>query len=149
MLLARLADGASFRFWRFASDFDTVAANHGAAAGERKIEQTDLSLLQVNGRVTVPPVFYADYAAFYCTDFDAATGTREGWIRIYKYSTQMYQLELVYEDKVVASETSAEYARYSLVKLGADGFLFKAAGAPTIYRYAIDTAYVGPGGAAW
>ena len=38
MLLARLADGASFRFWRFASDFDTVAANHGAAAGERKIE---------------------------------------------------------------------------------------------------------------
>jgi len=83
-------------------------------------------------------VFYGDFAAFYCTDFNAATGVREGWIRIYKYSTQMYQLELTYEYKVVASETSTEYAKYSLVKLGADGFLFKEAGKATITRFAID-----------
>jgi len=37
MLLARHADGASFRFWRFASDFDTSAAAADAVAGERKI----------------------------------------------------------------------------------------------------------------
>lgn len=86
-------------------------------------------------------MFYGDYAAFYCTDFNAATSVREGWIRIYKYSTEMYQLEQVHEHKVVASETSTEYAKYSLVKLGADGFLFKEAGKPTITRYGIDALY--------
>lgn len=97
-----------------------------------------MALLQVNGRITVPPVFYADFAAFYCTDHDAATATAQGWIRIYKYSTQMYQLELVSEDMVLAAEPSTAYAWYSLVKVGADGFIFKAPGAATIYRYAID-----------
>jgi hypothetical protein len=37
MLLTRHADGASFRFWRFASDFATSAAANDAVAGERKI----------------------------------------------------------------------------------------------------------------
>lgn len=37
MLLARLADGASFRFWRFASDFATSAAANDAVVGEKKI----------------------------------------------------------------------------------------------------------------
>jgi hypothetical protein len=102
-----------------------------------------MSLLQVNGRVTVPPVFYADFAAFYCTDYDAATATRSGWIRIYKYSTQMYQLELAYEDNVIATEPTGArtgYAWYSLVKVGADGFIFKGAAAPEVYRYAWTTA---------
>jgi phage gp45-like len=86
-------------------------------------------------------VFYADYAAFYCTDADAAAGSaRAGWIRIYKYSTQMHQLELVKEERVVAAETSAEYGRYSLVKLGADGFLFKEAGVATLHRFPITSA---------
>lgn len=102
-----------------------------------------MSLLQVNGRVSVPPVFYADFAAFYCTDYDAATTAREGWIRIYKYSTQMYQLELAYEHKVLAAEPTGArtgYAWYSLVKVGADGFIFKGPAAATIYRYAWTTA---------
>jgi len=91
MLLARLGDGASFRFWRFAADFQTIAAtaNEGTLV-EKRITQTDLALLQVNGRIAVPPVFWGDYAAFYCTDENQATQVREGWIRIYKYSTQMY-----------------------------------------------------------
>jgi glutaredoxin len=46
-----------------------------------------MPLLQVNGRITVPPVFYGDWAVFYCTDFNAATDVYSGWIRIYKYST--------------------------------------------------------------
>lgn len=89
-------------------------------------------------------MFYADYAAFYCTDAAAAAGSaRAGWIRIYKYSTQMHQLELVKEELVVASETSAEYGRYSLVKLGVDGFLFKEAGVATLHRFPVDNAGVG------
>lgn len=91
MLLARLGDGASFRFWRFAADFQTIAGTAGEGAlVEKKITQTDLALLQVNGRVAVPPVFWGDYAAFYCTDENQATQVRAGYIRIYKYSTQMY-----------------------------------------------------------
>lgn len=45
------------------------------------------------------------------------------------------------EDKVVTAETSTAYAAYSLVALGADGFAFKEAAKPTIYRYALDAAY--------
>lgn len=47
----------------------------------------------------------------------------------------MQQLELIYEDNVLAPETSREYAKYSLVKLGADGVLFKSAGVADIHRY--------------
>lgn len=47
MLLSRLADGASFRFWRFAKDdFEVAAAaNDAVALIAKKITQTDLSLL--------------------------------------------------------------------------------------------------------
>lgn len=47
MVLARLADGASFRFWRFAkTDFEVAAAANDAVAKiAKKITQTDLALL--------------------------------------------------------------------------------------------------------
>lgn len=46
MLLARLADGASFRYWRFNEKFDAQAASNDASGlAEDKITQTDLALL--------------------------------------------------------------------------------------------------------
>jgi len=46
MLLARLADGASFRYWRFNEKFDAQAATNDAnGLAEDKITQTDLALL--------------------------------------------------------------------------------------------------------
>lgn len=40
-LLARLSDGSSFKFFRFASNFQTVAGNVGGAALKDKIEYTE------------------------------------------------------------------------------------------------------------
>ena len=55
-LLAKLSDGVSFKFFRVASDFDTVAANNSPTDVE-KIEQKMTNLFQATYKTIVPPVF--------------------------------------------------------------------------------------------
>ena len=70
-LLAKLSDGSSFKFFRFASNFQAVIdAGVGSAAIKDKIEYTEERLFHVPGRLTVPPVFWNKLAYFYTSDID-------------------------------------------------------------------------------
>lgn len=130
--MSRLSDGMTFKFDRFASDFSSVLD-----FATIEDEQVALRLLQVQGRVTVPPVFEGDVAVFYTSE----RISNDGNLHFYLYNTHMEQLELVFSDKV-RDEISTEYQAYSLVKLGTadtEGILFKAPNQLEAYRYDISS----------
>ena len=64
-MLARLGDGFSFQFFRFAQDFQTVAPNEATEPVETKIQQTSHTLLRITGAVALPPQFYGDGTVSY------------------------------------------------------------------------------------
>lgn len=58
-LMARLSDGSSFKFFRFAKNFETIAPQaENVVADADKIQGNGYNLFHVNGRVTIPPVFH-------------------------------------------------------------------------------------------
>lgn len=77
----------------------------------------------------MPPVFHDEVACFYVSDNNVGT------IRFYKYNANMEQLEpwrssagIDFEVLTNESSVSIEYQNFSLVRLGTNGFLFKAFG---------------------
>jgi len=72
-----------------ASNFDTIASASGTIATADKIEDFGARLFQVQGRITVPPVFHEKFAYIYSSQKGAGT------LRAYYYNEATYALELV------------------------------------------------------
>jgi hypothetical protein len=81
-LLVRLADGVSFRVYRFASNFESVAAAESTFKFAERIDQPAINLFQVPGKITVAPVFHGKYAVFYTSDNNV------GNLHFYTWCTQ-------------------------------------------------------------
>lgn len=67
-MFAKASDGVSFRLFRVASDFDTLAATTPPLPDVEKIEQEQTNLFQMPYKTVVPPVFVQDVAVFYFVD---------------------------------------------------------------------------------
>ena len=87
-----------------------------------KIQDNKFNLFQVNGRITVPPVFHEQFIFLYTTKDGMGT------LSAYYYNSARMEMDLVCQESSI-TETSGLYQDYSLVKLGADGFLFHLPGA--------------------
>jgi hypothetical protein len=98
-LLSRLSDGMTFQFSRFANGFS-------ASSTFDDIEDTQvaLRLLQVQGRVTMRPIFHEDLAVFYTSERNSNQGT----LWFYMYNTHTEQLELQWFDDQTSGYTWAE-----------------------------------------
>ena len=82
-LLAKVSDGVSFKFFRVADDFNTIAAQAPAAQQDiLKIEQQQTNIFQVPFKTIVPPVFVQDVAVFYIVD-----SAQKGYLYFYKWNT--------------------------------------------------------------
>lgn len=68
LLMARLSDGSSFKFFRFAKNFQTISQQAEATVADAdKIQNNKYNLFNVNGRITVPPVFHEKFIYIYST----------------------------------------------------------------------------------
>lgn len=57
--MAKLSDGSSFKFLRFAKNFLTTFPTAEASLPDaNKIQDNDYNLFHATGSVTVPPVFH-------------------------------------------------------------------------------------------
>lgn len=70
LLMAKISDGSSFRFYRVSSDFRTYAPNDSTAATKYKIDSGEFRLFHVPGRTMVPPIFWGRWAYFYISAVD-------------------------------------------------------------------------------
>lgn len=131
-LMARLSDGSSFKFFRFAKNFQTISQQvETSVADADKIQNTKFNLFHVNGRVTVPPVFYEKFIYLYTTQNGIGT------LGAYYYNSARMEMDLVCQETSI-TETSSLYHDYSLVKVGADGFIFHLPGAASTKMYYCD-----------
>lgn len=76
LLMAKLSDGSSFRFFRFSGDFRTVATAITASNVKTNhpmtqfIDSPEFRLFQVPGRNMVAPRFWKKLAYFYVSSQD-------------------------------------------------------------------------------
>lgn len=80
-LLAKLADGISFKMFRVASDWDLVSDVIYTASDLEKIEQEQKNLWHVPDHTIVPPVFVQDVAVFFVVD-----SSDIGYLDFYKWN---------------------------------------------------------------
>jgi len=73
LLMAKLSDGSSYRFYRLASNFRTIAADDSASPTSDKFDSGEFRLFHIPGRVMVPPVFWGKMAYFYLSGTDGAS----------------------------------------------------------------------------
>jgi len=135
-LLVRLGDGSGFRVWRFANNFETVAAAESTFKFAERISQPAVKLFQVPGKISVAPVFVGKYAVFFTSDNNI------GDLHFYSWCTQNATIAHYKSTSgLVPSQVSTAgdpLPEHSLVKLaGTDGILFKAYGTTVINRYVL------------
>jgi len=117
-LLAKLSDGISFKMFRAASDFDTVAVT-GSPTDVEKIEQEQKNLWHVPDHTIVPPVFVQDVAIFFVVD-----SADVGYLDFYKWNTVSNFFELEQRTQVVSAVVSGWETETSLIRT-TEGVIFK------------------------
>jgi hypothetical protein len=129
-LLAKLSDGVSFKFFRVASDFDTVAAS-GSPTDVEKIEQKQTNLFQNAYKTIVPPVFVQDVAVFFIVDKD-----NNGYLKFYQWNTiaNFFELKQTTQAPSGTTENSDWQTKTSLIRT-LDGVILKQAGIATLTYY--------------
>ena len=65
LLMAKVSDGSSFRFYRMSDEFRTYAVDDSSADTKYKINSGQFRLFHVPGRTMVPPVFWDRWVYFY------------------------------------------------------------------------------------
>lgn len=129
--MAKLSDGSSFRFYRMASNFRTIAAS-GTTATIDMIDSPEFRLWHTPGRTMVPPVFEGRMAYFYLS---GVTSTSTSKLVAYRWNI----LRHTFEEKCsvdIGQEglNTNNYHKYSLVNMGADGVIFNAFGVTTDFK---------------
>lgn len=131
--MAKLSDGSSFKFFRVKDNFLTVKATADSALPwVDRIQENGFNLFHAHGRVTIPPVFHDKWIYLY------TTVSGNGSLRAFYYNSARMEMDLVCTETFL--ETSALYHQYSLVKVGAAGFLFHVPGAADTTLYFCDSA---------
>lgn len=137
--MAKLSDGSSFRFYRFASNFRTYAPDDSTAATKYKIDSGEFRLFHVPGRTMVPPVFWGRWAYFYLSGTDAATSVPR--LNAYYWNELSLEFELKCEKTDMDTEGSNTlYHKYTMVSVGDDGIIFSKFTDATMYTYLCDAA---------
>ena len=70
LLMAKIGDGNSFRFYRFAKNFRSVAASNSGFEMKDWVDSPQFRLFSVGGRTMVPPRFWKKMAYFYLSSQD-------------------------------------------------------------------------------
>ena len=135
LLMAKLSDGSSFRFFRMANNFRTVAAAGDAAySTSSKIDSGEFRLFRVPGRTMVPPVFWERMAYFYLS---GTTSTSKGELVAYKWNELSNEFEQKCSVELLAEGVNTNiYHKFSLVNTGADGVIlitYNLTPTPTLY----------------
>lgn len=98
LLMAKLSDGSSFRFYRIASDFRANAATGEAGLQTKdKIDSGEFRLFHVPGRTMVPPVFWNRWAYFYISGNYLSSDTVPSTPKLVAYYWN--ELSLEFEEK--------------------------------------------------
>jgi hypothetical protein len=80
--MVKLADGASFRFYRLASDFSSIASVAFISTPiAQQIEQSQILLFFQPFKTIVPPVFVQNVAVFFVVD-----SSNVGWLYFYTFT---------------------------------------------------------------
>lgn len=127
-LLAKLSDGISFKMFRFASDFDTVAVT-ASPTDLLIIEQELKNLWHVPDKTIVPPVFVQDVGVFFIVDSSSA-----GWLYFYKWNSVSNYFELDTRVNVVSATATGWETETTLIRT-IDGVIFKESSQSDIYYY--------------
>ena len=135
-LLARLSDGSSFKFIRFAPNFQTVVDTidgGGSPTNKDSIDYTEHRLWSVPGRLTVSPQFWGRLGYFYTSDDDLTS-----FLRVYEYNPIIKAPELKCINGGTSETSQSMYHEFSLVSVGDFGVIFKEQGGSTWTRYLCD-----------
>ena len=135
--MIRLAEGRSFKFVRFDTDFMTTAltADQTTLPTSTRIPQDEYNLFQLFGRVMVPPVFWGKMAYFYTSGTNVDKIAR---LVAYQWSDIQNGFEIKCSKDMSAETSQNLYHKYTLANLGDDGVLFKENAGSTFYRYLCD-----------
>jgi len=121
LLMAKLSDGSSFRFYRMTSDFRTYATDTTSDT-KYLVDSGEFRLFHVPGRTMVPPIFWGRWAYFYISSIDDSEDSK---LVAYYWN----ELSLEFEEKC-SSDMDAEttntnnYHKYTMVNVGDDGIIF-------------------------
>jgi hypothetical protein len=135
LLMAKVSDGSSFRFFRIASNFRTVAAAGDASfSTSDKIDSGEFRLFHVPGRTMVPPVFWDRMAYFYLS---GTTSTSVAKLVAYKWNELSNEFEKKCSKDLIPETTNTNiYHKFSLINTGADGVIlitYNLTPTPTLY----------------
>lgn len=128
-LLAKLSDGTSYKFFRIASDFDTVAPTASSSQTDAlKIEQEQTNLFHQPYKTIIPPIFVQDVACFFVVD-----SANVGYLQFYVWNSISNFFELKHTNTIVSSTATDWQTETSLIRT-LDGVIFKANNQATIYH---------------
>jgi hypothetical protein len=99
-----------------------TASTDSALAWIDRIQDIGYNLFQVNGKVTIPPIFNEKFIYIYTTTSGVGT------ISAYYYNEARMEMDLVCRETGLSESISLYYQNYSMVKVGTDGFIYHKAG---------------------
>lgn len=136
-LLAKLSDGASFKFYQISNeaspdDFDTIATQAPAAQTDvQKIEQAQKNLFHLQYKTQVPPVCVQDVCVFYIVN-----ESNVGKLQFWKWNAISNYFEMKSEQDVASSVSGNWETDTSLLRTDA-GVIFKENNEANIYYFSV------------
>jgi cysteine-rich repeat protein len=131
MLFTRCRDEDNWYALRMSENYADIYANSGSYDDNLWPETISARQMALFGKLTLPPIFIADYAFFYVTD--GSTGS----LKVYKYHSDIEYLEYKLTAFTV-TETSTDYLDYSMFYMSeADGIIVGVpdSGTPNVVFY--------------
>lgn len=133
LLMAKLSDGSSFRFYRLASNFAAVStAGDAAYQTKDKIDSGEFRLFHVPGRTMVPPIFYGKMAYFYISGVTTASTPK---LVVYQWNDLSNEFEKKCQKDMTVETSQSLYHKYTMVNTGADGVIFNQYGQNSFTLY--------------
>lgn len=138
LMMAKISDGSSFRFFRMASDFRANAAAGDAALQTKdKFDSGEFRLFHVPGRTMVRPIFWNRWVYFYLSGNYLSTDAAPSTPKLVAYYWNELSLEFELKCSLDMDEEGSNslYHKYTMVSVGDDGIIFAKYGDTAFKNY--------------